>query len=383
MPKARDTASNPDAVFRGAREAVRDGDFGKARQLYDSLRKTGTGDRDKEVQQHYAYACERTGDYSEALDTYQKLMRQYLDDGVAEPDASLQTSGGESIDAERMQHFSRDADEAKLISRLFRHADRRTVPSGELLCRAGEVANRMWLLIDGKLDVILPGQGVSRASGTSKRPCLLGELPYFTQMRRAADLYTDTEVTVLELPYERIPQIVHDEPDISLLLEHLFRHRLVLQVLSKHQIFKLLNDVDRRRIAMIFENASLKPGEVLAEKDQEVPEAFMVQSGTMLLLYRNADGSEKLIGSMQVGDMFHLGGLLRGFRAPYRIVAGTPVQLLRLSREQLEPFMLHRPWLIKALVKRSRMTGEQQIMHPEVGDLWAADRYVDLDRTLG
>jgi CRP-like cAMP-binding protein len=376
-------ASDHAKVFRGAREAVRNGDFGKARQLYDSLRKMGAGDQDKEVQQHYAYACERTGDYSEALDAYRELMRQYLDDGVDELDESLPTSGGEAIDVDRMQHFSRDADESKLILRLFRDADSRKVQAGAFLCRAGEVANQMWLLTGGKLDVILPGQGVMRVSGTPKRPCLLGELPYFTRMRRSADLHADTEASVLELPYARIPEIVHEAPDIGLLLEHLFRHRLVLQVLSKHQIFKLLNDVDRRRIAMIFENTCLKAGEVLAEKGQEVPEAYMVQSGTMLLLYRNAEGKETLIGSMQVGDMFHLGGLLRGFHAPYRIVAGTPVRLLRLPRARLEPFMLHRPWLIKALVRRSRMAGEQQIMHPEAGDLWAADRYVDLDRTLG
>ncbi|HXH64797.1 MAG TPA: cyclic nucleotide-binding domain-containing protein [Mariprofundaceae bacterium] len=389
MSRQNGPAADSSEVFRGASEAAGGGDFKKARQLYDTLRKTRAWSQDKEVQLRYAYACERTGDYSEALEAYRQLIRQYhLDTGddemVAQGMASLRKSmAAEHIDVASMMRFGRDADEPGLISRLFHDAPGKELDAGDLLCRTGDVAGQMWLLTEGSIDVIVPGQGTSRVTGTPTRPCLLGELPYFTHMRRAADLCAATGATVLELPYERMPQIVRDEPDLGLLLEHLFRHRLVLQVLSKHKIFKLLNDVDRRRIAMTFENAWLKPGQVLMEKGEEMPQAFMVQSGTMLLLYRNTEGKEELIGSMQVGDMFHLGGLLRGFHAPYRIVAGTPVQLLRLPRERFEPFMLQRPWLIKALIKRSRMAGERQIMHPEARDLWAADRYVDLDNPLG
>lgn len=380
--------SDFNAVLRDAREAANGGDFQKARQLYGQLRNTHVWNKYKEVQLHYAHACERSGDFGEALEAYRQLIEQYHtdtgDDMVEESMASLRElmAKGDSH-AERVFHFDRDADEAHLVRRLFRDAASRTLVAGDLLCEAGEIAGHMWLLTEGSIDVIVPGQGVSRVTGESTRPCLLGELPYFTNMRRAADLCAATQVTLLELPYKRIPKMVRDEPELGLLIEHLFRHRLVLHVLSKHQIFKLLNDVDRRRVAMIFENLQLDPGEVLAEKGDEMPEAYMVQSGTMLLLHRDAEGKEELIGSMQTGDMFHLGGLLRGFRAPYRIVAGTPARLLRLPRERFEPFMLQRPWLIKALVKRSRMAGEQQIMHPEARNLWAADRYVDLSNPLG
>jgi CRP-like cAMP-binding protein len=382
-------ASDYSEVIRGAREASNGGDFRKARQLYDQLRKTPAGNQDKEVQLHYAYACERTGDFEEALDAYRQLIQQYhldtVDDEMVEQSiASLRALMAEAdMHGGRTLQFGRDIDEAQIIPRLFHDARSRVVNAGDLLCHAGEVAGQMWLLTKGSFDVIVPGQGTSRVTGTAMRPCLLGELPYFTHMRRAADLCAATRATVLELPYKRIPIMVRDDPEIGLLLEYLFRHRLVLQVLSKHKIFKLLNEVDRHRVATVFESAQLNAGEVLAEKGDELPGAFMVQSGTMLLLYHNAEDKEELIGSMVPGDMFHLGGLLRGFHAPYRIVAGTPAQLLRLPRDQFEPFMLRRPWLIKALIKRSRMTGERQIMHPEARNLWAADRYVDLTHPLG
>ena len=87
------------------------------------------------------------------------------------------------------------------------------------------------------------------------------------------------------------------------------------------------------------------------------------------------------IALMQPGDFFHLGGLLRGYVAPYSVVSGTPCHLLRLPRQSFEPFMLQRSWLIKAILKHSRLSAEQQILHPEARNLWAADRYFDMKKS--
>lgn len=161
------------------------------------------------------------------------------------------------------------------------------------------------------------------------------------------------------------------------MMEHLFRHRLVLQVLSRHDIFKLFNDIDRRRVTTIFENTSTRAGQTLIEEGEEYPDAFLVQSGTLLLL-SNKGGKETLIGSIHPGDLFHLGGLLRGYRANYSVVSGTPCHLLRLPRHSFEPFMLQRSWLIKSILKHSRLSAEMQVLHPESKNLWAADRYFDM-----
>ncbi len=71
---------------------------------------------------------------------------------------------------------------------------------------------------------------------------------------------------------------------------------------------------------------------------------------------------------------------MRGFHAPYRVVTGTPCRLLRLKRETFEPLMKQHPWLIKDLLAHSRQSVERQILHPEQNNLWAADRYIDMDK---
>ncbi len=373
-------------MFRRAREAAAAGDFETARRLYGKLWESPVWRRDREVQLRYAWSCERTGDYTAAMEAYRALMAHDSGGERSEEAALIEESmvrlremmqQSERDGAARVVDAVRDEAEAMLVRELFAHAWEREFGVGEHICRAGDPAAHMWLLIEGEVDAMVPGQGVSVMKGSREKPCLLGELGYFTGMRRAATLCCATPARALELSYEKIEALLEEDASLRPVMEHLFRHRLLLPLLSRHEIFKLINDVDRRRLAALFENSSLRPGQVLIEQGEETPDAWMVQAGTMLLLRRDAEG-ETLLGSMHPGDMFHLGGLLRGYQAPYRAVAGTPVKLLRLPRASFEPFMQRRPWLIKAILRQSRLSMERQIMHPEARNLWAANRYIEL-----
>ncbi|MDT8377095.1 MAG: cyclic nucleotide-binding domain-containing protein [Mariprofundaceae bacterium] len=373
-------------IFQQARNAAANGDFHTSREYYSQLWNSPVWHNDRDVKLSYAYACERTGDYSEALTAYKSLIANYASGAENDEDTIAEESmvrlqelmaGNEPDTKGHVIDRERDESESQLIARLFEHGYPRELSAGEQICQKGESAGHMWLLKRGDIDVIIPGQKISTLSGSSERPCLIGELAYFTGMRRAATLTSATTVEITELPYERVRALLKQNRDLSSMMEHLFRHRLVLQVLSRHEIFKLFNDIDRRRVTTIFENTTTNAGLTLIEEGKEYPDAFMVQSGTLLLLHQK-DGEERLIGSMQPGDLFHLGGLLRGYMTPYSVVSGTPCHLLRLPRHSFEPFMLQRSWLIKAILKHSRLSAEQQVLHPEARNLWAADRYFDM-----
>jgi len=373
-------------LFQQARTAAAKGDYHASRKYYGQLWNSPVWRNDNDVKLNYAYACERTGDYTEALHAYKSLMKHYSEGVEGDEDTlSQETSArlreimSESSEQNRGQIVDQatDESEALLIAKLFEHGYPRELVVGEPLCLKGDVAGHMWLLQDGEIDVLMPNQKPSRLTGTIGRPCLIGELAYFTGMRRAATLTAASAAKVIELPYERIRALLKEDEELYAMMEHLFRHRLVLQVLSQHDIFKLFNEIDRRRVTTIFENTTTQAGQTLIEEGEEYPDAFMVQSGTLLLLTHKG-GGEKLIGSIHPGDLFHLGGLLRGFLAPYSVVAGTPCHLLRLPRHSFEPFMLQRSWLIKAILKHSRLSAEMQVLHPESRNLWAADRYFDM-----
>ncbi|MDQ6989776.1 MAG: cyclic nucleotide-binding domain-containing protein [Mariprofundaceae bacterium] len=381
---------NQEEAYQQAQQAIRAGEFEKARKLYAKLWKSFVWQGDRDLQINYAYACEKTGRQQEALKIYREMMDNYKHD---DPSENSQVMMEESMVHLREMMLAKDGksnisqtldvkhnkDDAQLIRRLFRYGVEKTYKKGADLCQAGDIASEMWLLFDGALDVIVPNVPQSQLMGNKSNPCLLGELAYFTGLRRAATLIAAQDIRVYQLPYARLEKAITKTPEIQKDLDYLFRSRLAANVLGKHAIFSLLNEQLRYKIALSMTHEQLAAGEDLVQTNQEAPDAFMIQSGTALMLQTNSfTQEESLIGSMRPGDFFHLGGLLRGFKPDYKVVAGSPCRILRLRRQVFEPLMMKHPKLIKSILEQSRQEADAQIMHPEAGNLWAANRYIDM-----
>ena len=355
-------------IYRHACDAASHGDFKTARKLYAELWEIPAWRSDPDVQRSYAYSCERTGDYTEALVAYRKLIQRF--DSAAQPseeqslaDESLtrlrdiMADAGE-IDRSPIMDSKYNSGKSELVEILFSHGYVRTFSAGDLICNQGEMAGHMWLLQKGAVDVILPHETVDQLQAKDGRTCLMGELAYFTGMRRTATLCCATEVQLIELPYERIRALISEDDETYQLMEYLFRQRFVLHVLAHHHVFKLLNDTDRQSLTMLLGNTSTKAGQTLIDIGEDHPSAYMVQSGVLLLMGQS-EGQEVLLGSFHPGDVIHLGGLLRGHHASSRFVSGTPCHLLHLLRHDFEPFMMQNPWLIRAILGHVRLSIEQ------------------------
>ncbi len=374
-------------LYRQAREAMAKGNYRLARELFARLWESPTWQADHELQRLYAFACERTGDYTEALEVYRRMMESYRAAGELEEAAIAEEAMVRfrelAAEVERDAAFRKvdllgEDEEGEWLERLFAMGYDRRLKPGEVLCRAGDVARTMWLLLRGAVEVSVPDAPVETLQGRPDRPCLLGELGYFTNMRRAATLTCATAVHLKELPYERLAAYERAHPEAARVLDGLYRRRILFPLLSRHEIFKRIHEPDRKRLAAMFARTQAHPGEVVVPEKSEHPYAYFVQAGVLLVLARGEKGHERLVGAAHPGDIVHLGGLLRGFRSRYAVVAGSPARLLRLARERFEPLMVKRPWLIKAILQQSRMAEKPEIMHPEAHNLWAFDRYVPL-----
>jgi len=378
------------ALYEEARQAIRAGNFPRARKLLAELWRHPTWRSDPELIAMYAYATERTGDYTEALSAYRAMIERLRRQGVAlEALETIDAAVGrlKAVASESEAHPEehtvdplRDEDTALFVEEMFADAYERRLARGEFLCRHGDVARQMWLLTHGEVDVIVPNQPVESVVGRPDRPCLLGEIGYFTGLRRVATLAASSAVRVLELPYERIAAREREEPAFAARLDRLYRVRLLVPLLSRHEVFKRMNEVDRRKLAAMFERMDARPGQMLFAEGEDHPYAYFVQRGTLLVLGRDARGRETLLGGVHPGDIVHLGGLLEGFSPKYHMMASTPCRLLRLARARFAPFVARRPWLVKAILKFSRHAGTERVMHPDAHNLWAADRYVELKR---
>ncbi len=383
-----DDSSN---TFRRAMEAEEKGEYEMAYKLFGKLWDSSFWRDDRDVQLHYANACEQVGDFKQALHIYTLLMESMtlnpsdvtgtlIQASMSRLNEMLSDKDTQATIVGQPLHIQDDEDESQLVTDLFKYASESILPRTTHICEMGDLASHMWLLVEGEVEVIVANVSVATLVGTQNKPCLMGEVAYFTGMRRAATLRCNTQVKLLELSFNEIAEAKEKDPHIQTLLDHIFRSRLATQLLGHHDIFKKLDDDVRREVAMSFKHTSYLPGKILVEQGFPRENAFLVQSGTLLMLKKGESGEYELISSMHPGDIFHLGGLLKGFNAPYRIVTGTPCRLLRLKAETFEPVMKKHPWLIKDILARSREEAERQVLHPERANLWAANRYITMDK---
>ena len=99
------------------------------------------------------------------------------------------------------------------------------VRPGEILCAAGESADRIYVVAAGRLNVNLPGsQTPLRRLGPGD---LLGEYGMFSHQGRTATVLADTETILLSLDYARFRAFLLQYPSATLMLLQTAIERLV------------------------------------------------------------------------------------------------------------------------------------------------------------
>jgi len=382
-------------MLRKARKAAYSGDYGTAEQIYRNLREIPQFKKDIDITLRFAYCAERTGDHMEALSAYEEVLVEYRlgnDDGAVEVVEGLirqirlyleEGEGAESKAVESRITLENAPEDTEVMKSLMRMGKNRYLNSGDILCQQGDPSNYVWFLTEGKIEVHVPGWvDTDILTGHKNVPYVLGELGYFTGQRRAATLVARSYVELIEVPVQDIHTMCARDTRLAFGIERMFRERLVERVLSRHAIFERVNDVDRKRLALVFKYRELGPGEVLIEPEVEHDGAYLIQSGCLLLKLpedSQEGGSEgDYITSMFPGDMIHLGGLLRGYVPHYQVITATPVRLLHLALEKFEPFTLRRPWIVQAILKHGRKPPHLQVLRPDEDYLWHVNRQVHL-----
>ncbi|MDX8410761.1 MAG: cyclic nucleotide-binding domain-containing protein [Mariprofundaceae bacterium] len=281
----------------------------------------------------------------------------------------------------RVQAVTGDVDmtpatcDTALMETLIKHGERRLLSAGELLCAYGDTARHLWLMLEGRIAATAPDLSEDVLHGHPKSLCLIGEAAFFTDQKRNASLRCVTDVEVVELDFDLVRELRKTAPGLKAAMERLFRERLVDRLLSSHDVFKFINAVDRKRIALAFTSRYAPAGQVLIDFDEEHDGAYMVQSGVLQLVEADGGKDQCLIRELHIGDMVHLGGLLRGYRASYRVATATPVDLLHLPRKCFEPFAQRRPWAVQAILQSSRFAVHRKTLKAvDRVDVWTLEQ---------
>jgi len=383
-------------LLKHARKAISNKDYAEACAIYRDILADEASSDNIDFKFRLAWCSEKAGYINDACSLYEEIIAHYHQQNELGAASSLETMlerlrrPKEMTSAIDFEALAR-ADRARLMRQLRYMGEERVIPANKVLFQASDVAKDLWLLLDGTLNLQQPEldkHGKELTTSKDNTVQIFGDEAVFTQQRREITVRTVTTSRVMSISVERIAQLRQQSIDFDVAMEHLMREYWVAPILTQHPIFQRVNDVDRVRISHLFEPVEKQVGECLMRRNEEHPAAYLLQEGCLFLLHERhesqgdaADGEPEegtLLASVLPGSFVHLGGLLRGYESSCRIVAITPVRLLRLSQETFESISTRRPWMIQALLRLLRLPVEEQVAQPSEAALWQTHHNIEL-----
>jgi CRP-like cAMP-binding protein len=95
---------------------------------------------------------------------------------------------------------------------------------GEVIIREGDLGDRFYIILDGKVEVTLHGETVKVAT-LDKNDCF-GELAILTQRRRTATVTAVSKVRLLSFTEGTLLELLQNAPSVSYLLGILAKKRI-------------------------------------------------------------------------------------------------------------------------------------------------------------
>ncbi len=384
-------------LIKQARQAIKNKDYSEACVLYRKLLEHEEARDNIDFRFRLAWCSEKAGYINDACALYEEIIAHYHQQGETGAAASLQAildrlrRPKEITSAVDFEALAK-ADRKRLMHQLLLMGEERVLAKGKQLFNAGDVAKHLWILLEGSVRISWPEHEhddriVTVAAGED--PELFAEDSVFTLQRREYAVTGERISRLMAVAIDQITQLRQQSIDFDIAMEHLMRERWVTPILSRHPIFQRVNDIDRVRISHLFEPVELQVGECLMRRNEEHQAAYLVQEGCLFLVHERVEHDEEdeeseepddgaLLASVLPGCFLHLGGLLRGYESSCRVVAITPVRLLRLTQQTFESISSRRPWMIQALLRLVRLPIAEQVMEPHEDDLWNTNNKIKL-----
>ena len=116
--------------------------------------------------------------------------------------------------------------------------ERRFYMAGDLICNEGEVADALFLIEMGTVDIVPKGK--ERVFATIGSGQSFGELAFFERGTRPASASAREPTHILKIPYERLSKVLSERPGLALIV-----YRNACAFFAKH--FRTLAlDLNRR-----------------------------------------------------------------------------------------------------------------------------------------
>ncbi len=216
-------------------------------------------------------------------------------------------------------------------------------PAGHVVVDVGQQARALFWIARGAV-AVTRGE---HALGDLRSGAFFGEIALVGGTTRTARVATTEETWLLEIPAAAVEELAGRAPKLAKVLAEYARVRLLANVIRTSELFRRLEENERREMLARFSSRLIGAGEQLITRGQPNDTLFVVASGCAEV--RDADGAcvAELVPGDGVGEM----SLMSGKPAVADVVAVEPVVVLGLSRADFDEVAVEHPGLLAEVYK--------------------------------
>ena len=298
----------------------------------------------------------------------------------AEPVASLQKVKGEELLAKAegaLQAYFESDDavppdgevpelplfselESDELGELLAAFSLRDLAGGEVLVTEGQEGIEAYVVANGVLHVERAGEGVEPTLLAALGPgAIFGEMALVSDAPRAASVVADEVATVLVVGRDDLERLTKVTPEIGQQLANFCRGRMIANLLRHSSILRSVAGADREALFHRFETRHFGAGEALVQDGTDGQGLFLLASGAVEVVGRDADGDELRITELGPGDVVGEISLVLRRPANATVRALTPTVALHLGREQFQDAIREHPTLLGELYETATQRDEE------------------------
>jgi len=167
------------------------------------------------------------------------------------------------------------------IQELLESLTHRKLERKEVLTRAGEPADCLYIVTNGSITPHVTVNNVRRNLGSIHTRAVFGIIAYFTGGGRLSEFIAHGNAEVLQLSYDKLDYFKEKIPGFSQKLDALYENHLLCHHLAVSDVFGGESNELRKDISQKMRPVRISAGQVLFNEGDETRDLYLVRKGEL------------------------------------------------------------------------------------------------------
>ncbi|MCB9624866.1 MAG: cyclic nucleotide-binding domain-containing protein [Sandaracinus sp.] len=264
---------------------------------------------------------------------------------------------GDDTELPRLPLFG-DLEPKALASLLAAFTLRDVAPDAEVVAQ-GEEGTEAFVVTRGMLRVVRRDGSEELTLAILGPGAIFGEMALVSEAPRAAAVVAGEAAALLVIAREALEKVAAKTPIVGQMLSSFCRQRMLSNLLRHSAILRAVDASHREALIGRFETKHFEAGHALVEEGAESDGLYLIASGAVEVVGKDADGDELRIAELGPGDVVGEISLVLRRPANATVRALHPTVALELTRDELHKVIKTHPTLLAELYELATQREEE------------------------